>query len=153
MNCILKDTTEILTISAKFSTKHKRLSKRNKPKLQVWNGSIADALGKNRQAHKDCRMNTNHNQAHRLLTKKKETKQLLRSEIRKEHAKRRIQTRVSVMESRSNDSQLFHKLIMKQRSNGNSLITNLHVKNKTFKEQDILLGWREHFRRLTQLRQ
>lgn len=66
----------------------------------------------------------------------------LRSEIRKEQAKRRIQMRSNIMNARTGDTKLFYQLIKKQCKAGNTFITDLHVKDSIFCGEDIVQGWK-----------
>ncbi len=56
INIEVSQVTEILTKATRLSVSTKKRSRKNKPKLQVWNSSIAKALTENRKAHRQWRI-------------------------------------------------------------------------------------------------
>ena len=58
--------------------------------------------------------------------------------------------KVNIMESRSNNMELFHKLIQKNRKKGLEHIQDINVNGKTYSGSDeVILGFQEHFRSLS----
>ena len=88
------------------------------------------------------------------MINKKKTASLLRQVCRREVSNKLLEERQVVMDSRSSDTALFHKLINKQRGKLSSCIIELHVGEDVFRnEQDILSGWHQHFAQLATQRQ
>ena len=83
------------------------------------------------------------------MINKKKNASLLRQVCRREVSNKLLEERQVVMDSRSSDTALFHKLINKQRGKLSSCINELHVGEDDFRnEQDILPGWNQHFSQL-----
>ena len=106
----------ILNEAVNSSTKRKSRNGKNNRKLNVWNENIAIALHENRTAHREWKMNCNPNdREHPLFIRKKRTKLILRSEIRKKQAQKRISLHTQILDARCRDTKLFHELIKRQR--------------------------------------
>jgi hypothetical protein len=88
---------------------------------------------------------TNH-----LLLQKKQNKKEFRWAVRIEVARQKEIEKVNIMEARSNNMELFHKLIQKNRNKGLEHIQDINVNGKTYSGSDeVLLGFQEHFRSLS----
>ena len=73
----------------------------------------------------------------------------LRKLCRIESAKAKERTRQEILDARTSDTRLFHKLISKQRGKVKYCINELSVNGNIYKtEDDILHGWQEHFSNL-----
>ena len=73
----------------------------------------------------------------------------LRQAIRFEHNNKQVQIRQEILEARTHNTKLFHKLINRQRGRASTRVNELHVGEETFKtENEILSGWYQHFKQL-----
>ena len=54
-----------------------------------------------------------------------------------------------ILDAKSHDIQLFHRLIRKQMGRLTSYIDELHVSEDVYKGEDVLSGWFRHFRELS----
>jgi hypothetical protein len=84
------------------------------------------------------------------VARRKDTKKVLRTLMRKEEAKHQTKLRSNIMSARREDSKLFHKIVKRQRGKSCVLIPQLEVQGITHRgENDIRKGWKTHFETLT----
>jgi hypothetical protein len=82
--------------------------------------------------------------------RKKHNKKEFRRAVRIEVARQKKIEKVNIMEAQSNNMELFHKLIQKNRKKGLEHIQDINVNGKTYSGSDeVLLGFQEHFRSLS----
>jgi hypothetical protein len=82
-----------------------------------------------------------------ICKEKKEPKKEFRRLIRVELAKQRDEEKELIMETKTKDMRLFHKLVRNNRKKGNDVIMDLNVNGIQYeKEENIITGFREHFR-------
>ena len=81
-----------------------------------------------------------------LLIQKRLTTKVLRQLCRKENAQQYIKDKQEIMDAKTQDAALFHKLINKHRGKLGVFLNELHVEESTYRTDDeILQGWRQHF--------
>ena len=81
-----------------------------------------------------------------LLIQKRLTTKVLRQLCRKENAQQYIKDKQEIMDAKTQDAALFHKLINKHRGKLGELLIELHVEESTYWTDDkILQGWPQHF--------
>ena len=119
----------------------------------MWNNEIKIALKEKRQSYNIWVENgkpmdpLNH-----LLIQKKRTKQEFKRSIRIAEAKLRECEKETIMEARSNNMEMFHKLIQRNRKKGNEFIQDLNVNSITYSGQnEVMQGFKEHFSNLATL--
>lgn len=70
---------------------------------------------------------------------------------RTEQAQVYLKQKQEIMDDKSSDVALFHRLIMKQRGKLGACVNELHVENEIYKtESEILSGWHRHFGQLAE---
>ena len=117
---------------------------RKKPKPKVMNSDIYNAIKEKKQTY--CKLNP---PDQLVLINKKLTSYNLRRFCRTEVAQRRIKERQELIEAKTMDNKLFHKLIRQQRGKLNRAIDELHVGDSVFKtDTEIQIGWKNHFANL-----
>jgi len=122
-------------------------SRKNKPKLKVWNEDIAKTLSEARQANRLWR-EAGKPKSGQLVQEQKDSKRNLRKTYRVEIAMRQTKLKEEIMTARTKDTKLFHRLVNAQRKN-NMDIDELYVGNKLFcGQEEVLLGFKEHFQNL-----
>jgi hypothetical protein len=123
---------------------------RKKPKLNVMNSDIYNTIKKKKQAYCIWKWNGKpQNPLDQLVINKKLTSYNLRRFCRTEVAQRRIKERQELIEAKTMDKKLFHKLIRQQRGKLNRVIDELLVGDSVFKtDTEILIGWKNHFANL-----
>ena len=90
-----------------------------KPKLKVWNADIKIALKEKRNSYNIWLKNGKPNDpTNHLLLQKKHNKKEFRRAVRIEVARQKEIEKVNIMEARSNNMELFQKLIQKNRKKG-----------------------------------
>jgi hypothetical protein len=73
----------------------------------------------------------------------------LRKAIRIEEAKQREYDRDMILDTRTRDMRLFHKLVRNNIKKGHNLIDDLYVNGETYSgKENVLQGFTEHFRQL-----
>ena len=83
-----------------------------------------------------------------LVQGKKDSKRNFRKTYRVEIVMRQTKLKEEIMTARTNDTNLFHRLVNAQRKN-NTDIDELRVGNKLFcGQEEVLLGFKEHFQNL-----
>ena len=84
-----------------------------------------------------------------MVVNRKLTTKYLRKLCRMEAARVLEQLRQEILEARSTDTKLFHKLVNKQGGNRKCCINELTVNGQLYKQDsDMLNGWRDHFKTL-----
>ena len=121
-----------------------------KAKLRTWTPAVQTAVVAKKKAFFEWKAaGRPDNKENQTVINKKKTTSLLRQVCRREVSNKLLEERQVVMDSRSSDTALFHKLINKQRGKLSSCINELHVGEDVFRnEQDILSGWHQHFAQL-----
>ena len=146
----VEETMEILSASAKTCCTQKSYGK-NKLKLKIWNPQIKDSLHQNKTAYKIWKDEGRPNDPdHPSVRRKKETRRVFRSEIRKEENKRKHVERDRIITANTQDKRLFYQLVKKQRNNKNIFINDLHVANNKYEHEEVIEGWHEHFKTLAE---
>jgi hypothetical protein len=114
------------------------------------NSDIYNAIKKKKQAYCIWKWNGKpQNPLDQLVINKKLTSYNLRRFCRTEVAQRRIKERQELIEAKTMDKKLFHKLIRQQRGKLNRVIDELLVGDSVFKtDTEILIGWKNHFANL-----
>ena len=81
------------------------------------------------------------------MQREKEFKKEFRMLIRVELVKQRDEEKELIMETKTEDMRLFHKLVRNNRKKGNDVIMDLDVNGIQYeREENIITGFREHFR-------
>ena len=84
-----------------------------------------------------------------ICKEKKESKKKFRRCIRIKLAKQRDEENEIIMETKTKDMRLFHKLVRNNRKKGNEVIMDLNVNGKQYDgEENVMTGFREHFKNL-----
>lgn len=126
--------------------------RKNKPKLKVWNQEIAEILTKSRLAHRAWREAGKPTQGE-FIEAKKNAKKNLRRSCRVEIAIRNAKRKEEIINARTGDTRLFHKLIKSQRKHSNQT-EELLVGNDHFcGPEQILQGFKIHFENLAKKKQ
>jgi hypothetical protein len=140
----------LLTSAAQICSRSKA-AYHAKPKLKVWNADTKVARKEKRNSYNIWLKNGKPNDpTNHLLLQKKHTKKEFRRTVRIEVARQKEIEKVYIMEARSNNMELFHKLIQKNRRKGLEHIQDINVNGKTYSGSDeVILGFQEHFRSLS----
>lgn len=80
---------------------------------------------------------------------KREKREALRRVCRNQVAAKHNEERQEILNAKFENTQLFHRLIRKQRGKHSSYIDELHVSDKVYKGEGVLSGWFEHFQELS----
>jgi hypothetical protein len=87
-----------------------------------------------------------------ICKEKKESKKKFRRCIRIKLAKQRDEENEIIMETKTKDMRLFHKLVRNNRKKGNEVIMDLNVNGKQYDgEENVMTGFREHLKNLATL--
>ncbi|VDI61424.1 Hypothetical predicted protein [Mytilus galloprovincialis] len=141
LNEIIKQSTQALIPTRKIG--------RKRPKLQVMNEEIKVALKNKKIAFFKWKINGRPKETDNLYLKnKKQTTHALRKECRLEVAKRRLCERQKLVDARTADRKMFHKIIKNQRGKLSKFIDQLNVDDEIFYNEDIIEGWSTHFHQL-----
>ena len=117
-----------------------------KPKLVVWSPEIRHILSEKKLAFDEWKRGGRPNDpSHPLLIAKREKRQALRRVCRNQIAAKHTEERQEILNAKSENTQLFHKLIRKQRGNLASCVDELHVSGEVYRGGDVLSGWFDHF--------
>jgi hypothetical protein len=82
-----------------------------------------------------------------ICKEKKESKKEFRRCIKVELAKQRDEEKEIIMETKTKDMRLFHKLVRNNSKKGNDVIMDLNVNGKQYDgEENVMTGFREHFK-------
>ena len=99
-----------------------------KPKLKVWTPAIQVALKEMRNSYNAWVKSGKHEDLDNVLfLEKRRTKQLFRKSVRVEIAKRREDEKELIMETRTRNMKLFHRLVRNTRKKGGEIIMDLNV--------------------------
>ena len=121
-----------------------------KPKLVVWSPEIRHILSEKKLAFDEWKRGGRPNDSsHPLLIAKREKRQALRRVCRNQIAAKHTEERQEILNAKSENTQLFHKLIRKQRGNLASCVDELHVSGEVYRGGDVLSGWFDHFKTLS----
>jgi hypothetical protein len=94
-----------------------------KSKLKVWTNEIKTAISNSRSKYKIWRDNGKPSEVENLhLQEKKKAKRHLRKTIRIEQAKQRNKEKELIIETKTKDMKLFHKLVRNNRKKGTDTI-------------------------------
>jgi hypothetical protein len=147
---VVSQLNSILTTAADQSSNKKAIYQ---AKLKMWNNEINTALKEKRQSYNMWIENSKlMNLSNPLLIQKKRTKQEFRRSIRIAVAKLHGCEKEAIMEARSNNMEMFHKLIQRNRKKGNECIQDLNVNSITYSGQnEVIQGFKEHFSKLATL--
>jgi hypothetical protein len=81
------------------------------------------------------------------MQREKESKKEFRRLIRVELVKQRDEEKELIMETKTKDMRLFHKLVRNNRKKGNDVIMDLNFNGIQYEgEENVITGFREHFR-------
>ncbi|MES9884980.1 MAG: reverse transcriptase family protein [Sedimenticola sp.] len=142
MNCILAESAQQAT--------PRSVKRPRKAKLKVWSADVRKAISNKKEAFyawKSAGRPTD--KSHRLVVHKKDTTRELRRICRVEIAQNKQKERQEILDTKSHDMALFHKLINKQRGKLKNCINELHVGDKVHKTpESIIGGWHDHFGQL-----
>ena len=118
--------------------------------MRVWTPEIQAAVQTKKEAfHKWKQAGRPENPTNRAVQEKKLKTISLCQAIIFEYSKNHTQIRQEILDSRTRDSKLFHKLINQQRGRLSGCINELYVGSTVFKsENEILNGWHQHLERL-----
>ncbi|CAG2203169.1 unnamed protein product [Mytilus edulis] len=143
------DLNQLLSKAASTSGPSKQIRKK-KPKLQVMTPEIRQAITDKKNAYYDWKQNNRPNDPNnQWLQKKKVTTCNLRKECRLTLAKQQLERKSELINAKSNNSNLFFKLIRRQRGRFGMHIDELNVNGQKYNtEGGILEGFREHFANL-----
>jgi hypothetical protein len=145
---ILK-TCEIMKSAAITSSSNKAIFK-SKPKLKVWTNEIKTAISNSRSKYKIWRDNGKPSEVENInLQEKKKAKRYLRKTIHIEQAKKRNKEKELILETKTKDMKLFHKLVRNNRKKGIDAITELCANGKDYKGKgNVVKAFQDHFRKL-----
>ena len=147
-NSVMK-LNDVLDTCAKAAAPSKERRPR-KAKLRTWTPEIMSTVGAKKKAFFDWKATGRpDDKEHHTVINKKNTTILLRQLCRREISHKTLEERHVIMDSRSNNMALFHKLVNKQRGKLSSFINELHVGGDVLRgNKDILTGWHQHFNQL-----
>ncbi|VDH96186.1 Hypothetical predicted protein [Mytilus galloprovincialis] len=139
LNKILSDTISKIA--------PRKLKGKKRKKLQVMNDEILQAVKRKKTAFYIWKQHGRPTEPGNFYLKEKTiTTYDLRKLCRKEQALERINARQQILDAKSSDTALFHKLIRKQRGEMGRFFEELIVENETYQTSDsVLEGWTKHF--------
>ena len=137
-------------VQATEEVRPKTVKRHRKARLNVWTQEIKEALSDKKKAFWEWKQNNRPNhEGNVFVTNKKLTTRYLRKLCRMESANVRGAARQQILDARTSDTKMFHKLIDKQRGKVNFCVSELHVGKSTYSTSSgVLQGWREHFSKL-----
>ena len=145
-------TEKICTIMNEAATKSTTVKARYsaKPKLKVLTPKIKDLLENMRSNYKRwVTYGKPTNPTNIIYSQRKLSRKVFRKAIRIEEAKQRESERDMILDTRTRDMRLFHKLVRNNRKKGHNLIDDLYVNGETYSgKENVLQGFTEHFRQL-----
>ncbi|CAG2232072.1 unnamed protein product [Mytilus edulis] len=146
---IMQTTCKIMANSAIKSSNIKP-SYNAKPKLKVLTPAIQIALKEMRNSYNAWVNSEKHEDLYNVLfLEKRRTKQQFRKTVRVEIAKRREDEKELIMETRTRNMKLFHRLVRNTHKKGGEIIMDLNVNGHCYTgDENILAGFKEHFRTL-----
>lgn len=125
--------------------------KRRKAKLKVWSTEVQNAVKAKKEAFWQWKIGGRpEEKEHHLVISKKLASVNLRKICRFESAKIREGARQEILDARSEDTKMFHKLINRQRGKLKFCVNELHVDGEVYSDvgDGIMRGWFEHFKSL-----
>ena len=125
--------------------------KRRKEKLKIWSTEVQNAVKAKKEAFWQWKEGGRPNEKeHHLLISKTLASANLRKICSFESAKLRVRVRQEILDARSEDTKLFHKLIKRQRDQLKFCVNDLHIDGKIYSGAGagIMRGWFEHFKPL-----
>ncbi|MES9972510.1 MAG: hypothetical protein ABW092_20945, partial [Candidatus Thiodiazotropha sp.] len=130
----------------------KRFRRHRKAKLTVYTPAIKEAIRNKKNAFRKWKDGGRPQEpSDTLLKNKKSTTKELRRACRVANAQIYHDQKQEIMEAKSSDTALFHKLIKKQRGQLGTCVNELNVGDQLYKtETEILDGWHKHFGRLAE---
>ena len=139
-----------ILVQATDEVRPKPVKRHRKARLNVWTAEIGLAVSAKKKAFWEWKQNNRPDQSDNVfVVNKKTTTKRLRKLCRVESAKARGADRQQILDAKSNDTKLFHKLIDKQRGRSNICVNELNVGDSTYStSSEVLQGWREHFSKL-----
>lgn len=141
---------EILTTTANEVAPKVRIGKR-KPKLQVMNEQIKQAISNKKTAYYNWKMQGRPDDPNNAyLIEKKLSTHNLRKECRLEVALRRMNQKTRMIEARTSDRKTFYNIIRRQRGKLAQHIDHLNIGDDIFRNNDIVEGWHRHFSKLAE---
>ena len=140
-----------ILVQATDEARPKPVKQRRKARLNVWMAEIGLAVSAKKKAFWEWKQNNRPDQSDNVfVVNEKTTTKCLRKLCRVESAKARGADSQQILDAKSNDTKLFHKLIDKQRGRSNICVNELNV-GDSFYIQYILrgpTGMGEHFSKL-----
>ena len=130
-----------------------KLSYNAKANLKAWTTEIKSALKIMRSKYKIWKDKGKPRDTNNPICKEKnESKKEFRRLIRVELAKQRDEEKELIMETKTKDMRLFHKLVRNNRKKGNDVIMDLNVNGIQYEgDENVITGFGEHFRQLATL--
>ncbi|MCG8032572.1 MAG: reverse transcriptase family protein, partial [Candidatus Thiodiazotropha taylori] len=128
----------------------KAVKRPRKARLRVWTPQVQDAVRAKKKAfHEWKQAGRPASSDETTVVNKKHTTKMLRQICRIEYSNEFNEQRQAILDTKSRDMALFHKLINRQRGKLSNCINELHVNDRVYKtDADILNGWRQHFEQL-----
>jgi hypothetical protein len=124
---VISKTSKVMKDAAILSSSSKT-NYSAKPKLKIWTLEIKSALRIMRAKYRIWKDNGKPTDINSIICKeKKESKKEFRRCIRVELAKQRDEERELIMETKTKDMRLFHKLVRNNRKKENEVIMDLNV--------------------------
>ena len=145
----LHNMNNLLVSAANACYKQKKKVTKRKPRLTVWTDDVRQALKDSKDAHyryKTAQTEGTLDDHH--IDERKKAKRTLRSEIRKEQARKHINQKESILQTKVQDTKLFHKLIKEQRGGSSDTTNEIVVNQKIYNGGEVIQGWKEHFEQL-----
>ena len=135
-----------ILVQATDEVRSKPVKRHRKARLNVWTAEIGLSVSAKKKAFWEWKQNNRPDQSDNVfVVNKKTATKRLRKLCRVESAKARGADRQQILDARSNDTKLFHKLIDKQRGRSNICVNELNVGDSTYSTSSgVLQGWREH---------
>ena len=132
-----------ILVQATDEVKPKPVKQQRNARLNVWTSEIGLAVSAKKKAFWKWKQNNRPNQSDNVFVANKKTTTKL---CTVESAKARGANRKQILDARSSDTKLFHKLIDKQRRRSNICMNELNAGDSTYSTSSgVLQGWREHF--------
>ena len=130
----------------------KKIRRHRKAKLTVYTPAIKEAIRNKKKAFRDWKDGGRPQEtSDTLLMNKKSTTKQLRKACRIENAQLYQKQKQEIMDAKSSDTALFHKLVKKQRGQLGACVNELYVGNTVYKtDTEILEGWHKHFGQLAE---
>ena len=148
LDSTLQKVNNLLVVAANSCYTKKKVGNR-KPKLKVWTEDIREALKNSKKAHYQYKIacsNGTLDNSH--IDERKSAKRQLRTEIRKEQARKQADLKDTILEAKTRDTKLFHRLIREQRGAVSDTTTEIIVNQESYRGNDAITIWKEHFEQL-----